>query len=137
MIEIQEVAQRFWTDLISRPSGPMAFRFYLQPVMGLVVAWLDGVKDARTGRTPFFWTILHEPAERVGRILEGLKSTSRIIGLGVVMEAIYQYKMGTFHVLEALNVVFFLAVLPYLLFRGPVARIAKYWIAKKKNNNLP
>ncbi len=136
MIEVHEVAQRFWTDLMSRPTGPMAFRFYLQPVMGLVVAWLDGVKDARAGRTPFFWALVHEPAQRVGRILEGLKSISRIIGLGVVMEAIYQYKMGTFYVLEGLNVVFFLAVLPYLLLRGPAARIAKSWFAKKKSDDL-
>lgn len=137
MIEVQEVAQRVWTDLISRPSGPMAFRFYLQPVMALVIASLDGMKDARAGRTPFFWTILNEPEKRAGRIQEGLKAVSRIIGLGVVMEAIYQYKVGTFYIVEGLIVVFFLAVLPYFIFRGPAARLAKHWIAKKRGDQLP
>jgi hypothetical protein len=133
MNEVQEVLTRVWTDLISRPSGPMAFRFVLQPVMGIIVASLDGIKDAHTGRSPYFWTILKNPEKRAGRIREGLKATSRIVGLSLVMEAIYQYKMfHTFYVVEALIITFFLALLPYLLVRGPAARIARRWHEKQK-----
>jgi hypothetical protein len=30
---MDETASRFWSELVSRPSGPLAFRFILQPVM--------------------------------------------------------------------------------------------------------
>jgi TRAP-type C4-dicarboxylate transport system permease small subunit len=46
--------QRLWRQLIERPDGPMAFRFILQPLMGAIVAFLHGRKDARRGRTPYF-----------------------------------------------------------------------------------
>jgi hypothetical protein len=133
MTEFHEIMTRVWTDLISRPSGPMAFRFLLQPTMAIIIASLDGIKDARTGRSPYFWTILNNPEKRNGRIREGLKATSRIIGLSLVMEAIYQYKMfHTFYIGEALIITFFLALLPYLLVRGPAARIARRWFERQK-----
>ena len=53
MSEIQEILTRFWDQLIAQPSGPLAFRFILQPVMATILAVLDGLKDARTGRSPY------------------------------------------------------------------------------------
>jgi hypothetical protein len=41
---------RFWSDVVGRFSGPMSFRFILQPTMGVLVAAADGVKGARDGR---------------------------------------------------------------------------------------
>jgi len=41
--------QRIWLQLIERLSGPMAFRFILQPLMAAVAAILHGRKDAQTG----------------------------------------------------------------------------------------
>lgn len=130
--DAQEILTRFWTDLMSRPNGPYAFRFLLQPVMGIVAAVLDGIKDAKTGRSPYFWTILSDPVKRSKRLREGMKATTRILLLGVVLEALYQFKMfGMFYIGEALVIIFFLAFLPYLLTRGPAARIARLWLDKK------
>jgi hypothetical protein len=42
-------------------------------------ATADGVKDTRNGRSPYFWTVLSHPAERISRLLEALFSTARII----------------------------------------------------------
>ena len=36
----------------------MTFRFILQPIMATIAALYDGIKDARTGRSPYLWTIL-------------------------------------------------------------------------------
>ncbi len=55
---------RFWRDLASRPSGPMAFRFILQPSMAAIAAIHDGVKDARAGRAPYFWTVARNSTRR-------------------------------------------------------------------------
>ena len=126
MSEIQEILTRFWDQLIAQPSGPLAFRFILQPVMATILAVLDGLKDARTGRPPFSWAILSDPSHRAVYLREGLKRLSRVIVFAFVMDAIYQYMvLRRFYPIEALVTVFVLAVLPYLLIRGPLTRIAR------------
>ena len=60
----------------------MTFRFILQPVMAAIAALLDGIKDARTGWSPYLWTLLTNSAGRGVRLHEGLISTARIILLG-------------------------------------------------------
>jgi hypothetical protein len=123
-----EALQRIWHDLVDRPSGPMAFRFILQPSMAAIAAILAGVKDARAGRSPYFWTVLSKPHERVERLREGLNATARIILLGLAMDVVYQLiVLKTFYPVEALIIAFLLAFVPYLLIRGPVARIARRW----------
>jgi hypothetical protein len=91
------MARRFDPHLpahLARPRSaadePMRFRFILQPLMAAIVAIRDGLKDARTGRPPYFWTMLGNPRERTRRLNEGLNATARIILLGLVMDAIYQ-----------------------------------------------
>jgi hypothetical protein len=82
--------ERVWMQLIERPGGPMTFRFIVQPMMAAIAAIKDGRKDARLGRPPYFWTMLRQPGERIGRLNEGLNATARIIVLGLVMDAVYQ-----------------------------------------------
>jgi hypothetical protein len=60
------------------------------PIMAAIAAVYDGVKDARTGRSPYLWAILTNPVERGGRLREGLISTARVILLGLCMDLIYQ-----------------------------------------------
>lgn len=123
-----EVRERAWQNLVERPSGPMAFRFILQPVMATIAAVIDGIRDARTGSAPYLATILTDPANRVANLREGVISTARIIILGVGMDLIYQYiAFGTFFPGEAAFVAILLAFVPYLLLRGPFARLARSW----------
>jgi hypothetical protein len=123
-----DVRQRFWQNLLDRPGGPMTFRFFLQPIMATIAALYDGIKDARTGRSPYLWTILTNPAQRSGRLHEGLISTAQIILLGLCIDAVYQFIVfKTFHPVEAVVIALFLAFVPYLLLRGPVKRIACWW----------
>jgi hypothetical protein len=126
--EIQEILTRFWDQLIARPSGPLAFRLVLQPIMVTILAIIDGVKDARAGRPLYTWTILTDPAHRGTYLREGLKRVTRVIIFALVMDAIYQFMvLGRFYPGEALVIAFVLAILPYLLIRGPAARIARRW----------
>lgn len=125
---MQEVMIRMWDDLLARPSGPLSFRFFLQPAMALIVAFKDGLKDARTGRAPYLRTILWEPSKRMARLREGLVDISRILVLGIVMDAIYQWlSLRTFYPTEAVVVAFALAFVPYLFARGFIARVARWW----------
>ena len=122
-----EVRHRVWEQLIERPTGPMAFRFILQPVMAAIAALRDGIEDAKSRRSAYFWTLLTNPSERVGRLHEGLISTARVILLGLCMDVIYQFiVLKTFYPAEAVIVAIALAFFPYLLLRGPIARIARW-----------
>lgn len=118
------VWRRFWLDVVERPSGPMSFRFLLQPVMAIIAAWKDGRKDAATGRSPYFWTVLTDPTRRHDRLLEGLRATGQILAIGVVMDLAYQaFVLKHFYPWEAIVVALLLAFVPYLLLRGPFARL--------------
>jgi hypothetical protein len=124
--EIQEILSRFWDQLIAQPSGPLAFRLILQPIMAAILAFRDGVKDARAGRPLYTWTLLTDPAHRGAYLREGLKRVTRVIIFALVMDAIYQFiVLHRFYPGEALVTAFVVAVLPYLLIRGPIARIAR------------
>ena len=124
----KEVVQRVWRSLFERWDGPLSFRFILQPVMAAIPAIHDGIKDARAGRTPYFWTVAGNRQKRVGRLREGLIATARIILLGVVMDVIYQFLVfKTFYPGEALIVALLLCFIPYLVIRGPITRVVRWW----------
>jgi hypothetical protein len=123
-----EVVFRILRNLINRPSEPMRFRFILQPAMAVILAIHDGIKDAKAGRSPYFWTMLSKPEKRAGRLREGLNATARIILLGIAMDVVYQLiVLKTFYPVEALLIAILLAFVPYVLIRGPAARVARRW----------
>ena len=127
-----EVHERIWKDIAERPGGPMAFRFILQPCMAAIVAFHDGVNDARLGRSPYTWTLFTHAAGTAGRLREAVIATARILLLGLGMDAIYQATvLKTFFPAEMVLIAVLLAFIPYLLLRGPFERIAKWWMARK------
>ncbi|MGC1579151.1 MAG: hypothetical protein WA813_24050 [Beijerinckiaceae bacterium] len=122
-----EVRQRVWEQVLERRGGPMTFRIILQPAMAALAALRDGIKDAKSGRPPYFWTLLTNSVERGERLQEGVISTARVILLGLCMDVIYQLiVLKTFYPGEAVIVALGLAFLPYLLLRGPIDRIARW-----------
>lgn len=130
-----DVFQRGWQDLLERPGGPMTFRIILQPVMAAIAALRDGIKDAKLGRSPYLWAILANPKERGGRLREGLIATARVILLGLGMDVIYQFiVLKTFYPVEAVIIAIMLAFVPYLLLRGPVARITRWWLGHARSD---
>jgi hypothetical protein len=123
---MEELMSRFFGDLFGRTSGPLSFRFILQPVMAMFYAYRDGITDAHAGRRAYFWSIFTHPGERRALLQEGFRSVGRVIGLGVVMELIYQAMvLRAVRPLELIVVVLFLAFVPYLLLRGPINRLAQ------------
>jgi hypothetical protein len=129
-----ENIERIWSSLLARPSGPMAFRFILQPSMAAVVAIRDGLYDMRGDRSPFLWTILSNPEKRSGRLREGLNATARIVLLGLAMDTVYQIIVfKAFYPYEALIIALLLASIPYLLIRGVTSRISRWYRAYAQN----
>ena len=113
-------------DLVGRVSGPMKFRLILQPAMAAFFAIRSGLKDAKDKKPPYFWALFTDPAHRQDMLRNGWKSVGRVIILGLIMDAIYQFIVFRwFYPVEALLVAAILALVPYLLIRGPVSRIAR------------
>lgn len=126
MWDVQDLLSRLWTDLLARPDGPFALRLVLQPLMAALFAVRDGVADARAGRALYFWAVLHDPGQRRERLVEGVKATAKVVLLGVLIDAIYQSRVhGTVYPGEALGIALLLGFIPYLLIRGPAARVAR------------
>lgn len=124
---------RLWQNLVERGDGPMTFRYLLQPTMGAIAAWRDGLADARSGRSPFLWGAVTDPAARRARFDEALVATARIILLGLVMDVIYQtIVFGTLFPAEAAIFALFLGFVPYCLLRGPFTRGIRWWWHRKQ-----
>lgn len=120
--------EEFWVRLtesmISRVSGPMHFRLFLQPVMAVIFAVIAGLADAKTGKPPYFWALITDPQHRSDMIKDGWKDVSKVFLLAIVLDAVYQFIVARFiYPGEALLVAFLLAIVPYLLLRGLVTRI--------------
>jgi hypothetical protein len=127
-----DVHQRFWNDIFGRISGPMTFRFLLQPTMALLAALPDGINDARNGHSAFFWAGRHGPTVKHGRLREGLIATARILLLGLSMDLIYQIRVfHQFYPAEAVLFSLILCVIPYFIWRWVVEWIASLWLTYK------
>ena len=121
---------------MARPTDTLALRFFLQPAMSTIFAVRDGIRDARTGRSPYFWTIMSDPGKRQARLREGAVSTGKIILLAILLDVIYQYiAFKSVYPAEAVIVAIVLAFIPYFLIRGPVARIARWYLSRSPSRS--
>lgn len=106
-------------DIVARFDGPLHFRFIFQPLMAAIFAIRDGSRDARAGRTPF--RLISDPAHRREVLLTSWKSVGKVFVMALILDAVYQFKvLRWFYPGQALLVALFLAIVPYLLLRGPV-----------------
>jgi hypothetical protein len=129
-----DVHHRLWQDIFNRPGGPMSFRFVLQPVMAAIAALHDGARDARQGREPYLTRLISGSGERGDLLNETVISTGRIVLLGLVMDGIYQFTvLKTFYPGEMVVISLALAVVPYLLLRGPFSRLVRWWSVQRSS----
>ena len=122
---MDDTVRTFITDLIGRTDGPMSFRVYIQPLMAIVFAVRDGRRDAREGRAPYGWALLTDPEHRRYLIRDGWKGISKVFVIAYVLDIIYQYVvLHGFRPFQALFTAILLALVPYVLLRGPACRLA-------------
>jgi hypothetical protein len=119
-------------NFFARLDGPLHFRFIMQPLMAIVLAIRDGSRDAREGRRPWLWKLVHVPEQRGYLIADGWKGIGRIFGLAVALDVIYQLvEWRTLRPFGALTTAIILAVIPYVLLRGPINRLLRFGRAHK------
>jgi hypothetical protein len=123
---MDEILTRIWENLGGRIGGPLKFRLLLQPLVVSVLAIRAGIQDARAGRPAYFWTVLSDSRSRSSLLREGWKSIVKVFTLAFVIDVVYQLIVERWvYPLESLIVAVVLAIIPYLLLRGPVTRIAR------------
>ena len=137
-----DLLSRIWHNLLERTEGPMNLRFYLQPAMSLFFAIRAAIRDSKNNTVPYLWRFMFSKEERLHVAKEGWKDVGKIFIIGTVLDIIYQlvviYGKETkdqFYPLESLIVAFLLAIVPYILFRGPLNRIIRMFTKKKKSEN--
>ena len=112
-------------NLIDRVTGPMNFRFILQPMMASIFAIIAGLKDAKAGRPPYLWGLITGSNRRGDMVKSGWKSVGKVIIVALVIDIAYQVTVLHFVYLgEAIIVAFIVVILPYLILRGLVTRLA-------------
>ncbi|HEY5837470.1 MAG TPA: hypothetical protein VIT19_00450 [Pyrinomonadaceae bacterium] len=130
---MRDMLIRGWMNLTARVGGPMTFRVILQPLMAALLAFRAGLKDARTDRPAYFWTVLTDKRQGADLLREGWKSIARVFVLAITMDVIYQLIfLRWIYPLELILVAILLAVVPYLMVRGPVNRIVRRLRSKRE-----
>lgn len=129
---IPNVVADAWQEIMARPHGPLAFRFYLQPAMAMFFAVRDGLRDARAGKPPYVWSLFTEPRHRREWLRSGWRSIGKIVVLAFALDIVYE--IIVLHGVRPIQSIFIalqLAVVPYLLLRGPVTRLARRRLGRK------
>ena len=126
---MDDLLNRFWKEIVERPGGPFAMRFYLQPIMAAFFAVRDGLKDAHAGKPPYFWELFINRDYRRELMQDGWKSIRKVFIMAAILDIVYQLiVLRAIRPLETLVVASMLAIFPYLLLRGPINRIARsFW----------
>lgn len=128
---MEDLLTRIWEDLIGRAHGPLTFRLLLQPAMAIFFATRGGLRDARENRAPYFWALLYDPVHRREMLRQGWQDVGKVFVLAMILDVAYQLLVIRWvYPLETLIVASVLALIPYLLVRGPVTRIAR--LAQRK-----
>ena len=125
---MEELVQRFFGNLLGRLDGPLHLRFFIQPLMATLFAVIDGIADARQGKPPYFWALFTYKDQRKALLKDGWKHFGKIFIIAILLDILYQAKV--LHALypgELLLTAFVLAVLPYMLLRGPVNRVVRFF----------
>jgi hypothetical protein len=117
---------RITSNLVERVGGPMSLRLILQPTIATILAIRAGLKDAREGNPPYFWSVLTDPAHRQVMLRDGWKSIGKVFIAALVLDVAYQLIVERFvYPGEAIIVAIVLAIVPYLVLRGLATRLAR------------
>lgn len=129
---MEDLFLRAVDNLCNRLDGPLHFRFILQPLIAICFAVIDGMKDANLGRPAYFWALISDPKHRKYLLKDCWKSVGKIFILAIILDVIYQLKAHPrIYPSEILIVAFILAIVPYVLLRGPVNLLMRLCKTKK------
>jgi hypothetical protein len=133
---MEETLSRGWNDLLARDSGFLHVRLIIQPLVAVFLAIRAGCMDAREGRSAFFWSLLRTPRNRLALLRQLWKDVGTVFIIAVVLDVVYQIiVLRWIYPLQTLIVATLLAIVPYLVVRGPTNRIVSTVRHSRPRNN--
>jgi hypothetical protein len=121
---MEELLVRVGQNLVGRIHGPMNLRLILQPLVALFFATRAGLRDARSGESPYLWAIFTTDHRRRELLRQGWRDVGKAFMMAVAVDVVYQ--IITLHWIypgETVLVAGALALLPYFVFRGLATRL--------------
>lgn len=113
-------------NLVGRFYGPMSLRLIIQPAVATFMAVRAGLRDARQGNPPFLWTFASDAGRRRELLLQGWKDVGSVFLVALLLDSIYQLiEHSGIYTLELVLTATTLALVPYVVLRGLVTRIAR------------
>jgi hypothetical protein len=134
---MKELLTRSWGDLVGRINGPLAFRLILQPIAAAFLAIRAGLKDARSGHPAYGWAIVTDPVRRRDLLQQGFREIAKVFVVAVIIDLIYEIIVfRAIYLGQSLIVALAVALLPYILIRGPINRIVRRWLRRRTTASL-
>jgi hypothetical protein len=135
---MNDMFARIWESLIARLTGPMISGSSYNPRLQRFSRFAAGLRDAHQNRPAFLWAVLWNPAHRCELLRQGWKDVGKVLLLATILDVIYQLIVHRgVYILELMITAVALAVIPYVLFRGPISRIAKMVFATRPARKQP
>ena len=124
-IDVIEFLTHRWEDLVGRIEGPMSLRLLIQPIIAVIFAVRSGLRDTREGRPAFIWALVSDPDHRRDLMRQAWKVIGKVFLAAVILDGAYQIiVLNTFYPGEAVIVAALLALVPYVVVRALVTRLA-------------
>ncbi len=119
---------RAWAQLTGRITGPLMLRFILQPTVAAILAVRAGLADARAGRPAYLWAVFTNRDARRSLILSGWRDVGKVFVFSCVLDVVYQLvEFRWLYPPQTLIIACLLAIVPYVVIRGPATRIGLWW----------
>jgi hypothetical protein len=116
----------------------MTFRLILQPAMAVLLAIRAGLRDARGGQPPFLWTVFSHRGRRHELLRQSWGDVGNVFILALVLDSIYQVIVHSgIYALELLLTATILTLVPYVIVRGLVTRLARRQSALSRADGPP
>jgi len=118
--------EQSWDMLIGRSTGPLTPRLILQPTMAVFFAIRAGLQDAHVGLTPYLQSLATEPERRAAQVRQGWAHVRNVFLIALGLDVVYQLIVFRWvYPLQAVIVAVALAIVPYVIVRGIVTRVAR------------
>lgn len=126
MSVLGEIIARGWDNFTARRTGVFSLRFLIQPALASILAIRAGIQDAHASRPAYLWAVLTRSDHRAALLKAALKDLRTPLLIAAALDAIYQTLANkAIYLFEMLFTVIMLALVPYVLVRGPVNRLVR------------
>jgi hypothetical protein len=126
MDAILEALSRGVEQLLGRAGGPLHLRLFMMPTVVTILAIRADRRDIREGRPTPLGAFFADPAERRRLLRIALKDIGRVFIVAIVLDTIYQLLVFRWvYPVQLLIIAVGCAIVPYVLVRGPIIRVAR------------